>query len=220
MRRFAFVTSVLLACTMLLGAHAGAQVEFGVGPIGGVNFGTGSFSPPKSYPPGQSQGSRKGLVFGFAAELGFEKTFYLDAQPCYVQKGFTVTDPDQKETVAVDELVIPLLFKVKFLDGMIRPYVYVGPEMGIVLSATDAYTIGRLTQGLLLVTYSPDFAVNFGGGAEFNVMPKLGITAEVRYSLGLENLIDWGASYQLGVPYHTTTAMGVQVLIGAIFHVM
>ena len=212
-----------LAFTFLFGAQAMAQMEFGFGPIVGVNFGNISFSPAEYYPPGMTQVGRTGTMVGFQAELGFGQMFYIVLQPTFVQNGYRVTGGEAYDNVLIDELEFPLLFKVKFFDGAIHPYAFAGTNFSFLLSATANYNYPGLPPhpDQILQTYPVDFAVEFGGGAEFNITPILGITADVRYSLGLVNILNWAANNTLSTASsQTTKASGVQVLIGVMFHVI
>ncbi len=226
MQRFTVVNVVLLACTMLLGARAGAQVEFGIGPIGGVNLGTVSILPAYSVPYGRTPGQRAGIMAGAQLELGISNEVFILFEPIYVGKGFEVGGNDAPSTIAINEIELPLLLKVKFLSGPFRPYAFVGPDVSFVLSATSSpYPLFTGTivpeQDLKSWTFSPDFSVDVGGGAEVSIMPGLAITADVRYSLGLANIMRafWNQGLA-NTPTTTVTASGVQVLVGVMFHVM
>jgi hypothetical protein len=223
MKRYSVAAFAWFASTLLFGAQAKAQAQFGVGPIVGVNFGTFSFSPasysPASIDPAGKQKGRTGLMFGAQAEIGFGNMFFIVLQPGYVGKGYGITDPHGTRTVSIDEVEIPILLKVKFLDGVVRPYLFAGPNVTFLLSAIEIYSFPDQIvpyQNLRSNTQT-DFAVDFGGGAEFDVAPMLDITADVRYSLGLASLIN-SASYMESPPV-TTKASGFQILVGAMFHV-
>jgi hypothetical protein len=203
-----------------------AQIEFGVGPIGGVNVGTVAILPGYSVPYGVTPGQRSGIMAGAQMELGFSNTFYILFEPIYVGKGFGVGGKDAPSAIAINEIELPLLFKVKFLSGHIRPYAFIGPNVSFVLSATSSSY--RLFTGMIVPeqdlkswTFPPDFAVDVGGGAEVSITPRLAITADVRYSLGLANIMRafWNQGLG-GTPTTTVKASGFQILFGAMFHVL
>jgi opacity protein-like surface antigen len=201
-----------------------AQMEFGVGPIVGLNFGSASITPTPVYPAGFTQGGHTGIMFGAQAELGFAKMFYVVMEPAYVGKGYSITGAQGSATVAVNELQFPVLFKVKFLKGVIRPYAFAGPNIGFVLASTLSYSITGQTipdQDLKSQTSSTDFAIDFGGGAEYNVTPKIGITLDIRYSLGVGNLANPPATPgQAAATSQTNHASGFQILAGVMFHII
>ncbi len=204
MNRSSLVVCILIFFMAFVSVQAKAQMEFGVGPVLGLNFGTLSLSPS----PQISTGGRTGFMIGAQAELGFSKMFYIVLEPTYCGKGGSVGTT----TLAVNELDFPALFKVKFMKGIIRPYAFAGPDLCFVLSSTA--TTGGQNTDISSQTSSVDFAIDFGGGAEYNITPKIGITLDIRYSIGLSNLNNVAGS--------TTTikASGFQMLAGMMFHVL
>jgi len=213
------ITTCILASLLLLCAgQAFAQTEFGIGPIVGVNFGTASVTPNLGL--GVTQGGHTGLMIGAQAELGFAKMFYIVMEPLYCGKGFSATFQGGTATATASEIDIPVLFKVKFMKGIIRPYAFAGPEIGFVMSSTLSIT-GRADQDIKSQISSTDFAIDFGGGAEYNVTPKIGITLDVRYSVGVGNMANPPAAGTAvgGLGSTNITLSGFQVLAGVMFHV-
>ena len=198
-----------------------AQVEFRIGPMGGMNFGTISYSPA-SLDPSATWAGRTGMMVGVQAELGFSNMFYIVLQPSYIEKGDKSTDGGLITTSVINEVEIPVLFKVKFLEGAVRPYAFVGPNFAFVISATGrSIQPGMYDMNLFLHTSSPNLAVDMGGGLEFTVIPNLGITLDARYSLGVSNLVDWGATLgAISLKTKTTKASGFQILVGVMFHIL
>jgi opacity protein-like surface antigen len=223
MKRSTVAVCIVLACMALFAAQGMAQMEFGVGPVVGLNFSNVSFNPDNQYAAGVSQGGRTGIMFGAQAEIGFAKMFYIVLQPTYIGKGYGFTFPQGTSTVSVNELEFPVLFKVKFIKGVIRPYAFVGPNLGLVLSASQSVSVTGQTipdTDLKPQTSSIDFALEFGAGAEYNVMPKMGITLDVRYALGLSNLSNPPANQvQAGATTQTQKSLGFQILAGVMFHI-
>jgi opacity protein-like surface antigen len=218
MKKALITACVALVFCLAFTTQVVAQPEFGVGPIVGINFASTSISPDPTYPAGYTKGGHTAILFGAQAEVGFAKMFYIVLQPTYVGKGYEVSGPAGSVTTSGTELDLPLLFKVKFLPGVIRPYAFAGPNIGFVLTATRSYSItglNRADEDLKSNTASTDFAIDFGGGAEYNVMPKMGITLDVRYSLGLSNM----AKPPAGDPSETDKASGFQIVAGVMFHI-
>ncbi len=113
------------------------------------------------------------------------------------------------------------LFKVKFLQGMIRPYAFVGPNIGLVMSATESLTPANgqaKDTDIKSNTSGIDFALDFGGGAELMVMKNFGILMDVRYSLGLSDLNSPSTPPQQGATVPTIHASGFQIMVGSMFH--
>jgi opacity protein-like surface antigen len=170
-----------------------------VGGKAGLNIATVSYDP--SLQSGITQSSRtvfagggsfvmmfSGLPIGIEADLlymiGGTK---LEAD---VNTGGGVVKVTQTEKLT--SLQIPVLFVGKFTTkSIVSPYAYVGPALGIVLSAktlVEAPGFESSETDAKSEVNTTDFALVFGGGAEFMVAKKIGITADVRYSLGLSDL--------------------------------
>jgi opacity protein-like surface antigen len=92
----------------------------------------------------------------------------------------------------VSYLQIPVLFRVKFLEGQVRPYGFAGPNIGFVLSSKAKFQgFANIQDGeydVKSTTSSTDFGLEFGGGAEFKVAKQVALTGDVRFNLGLSNL--------------------------------
>ena len=218
--RSTVVVGVLFTCSMLLGAQAGAQVEFGVGPIGGVNFGTTSIGTTNGYATGLTPMERTGLMVGAQAEVGLTKAFFVVVQPMYIQKGYRLSETSGSAVLAIEEIEVPLLVKVKFLDGVFRPYVFAGPNLSIVLSAVQSYAYTGhpgYSDDYTRNTSSTDVALDVGCGTEFNWSPEVGIVGDVRYSSGLKSIMKLIPARRGMRPTKTS---GLQVLVGVKFHVM
>lgn len=78
-------------------------------------------------------------------------------------------------------LTVPVLLKGKFDAGSgFRPYIVLGPELGLKLSGAGVKTI--------------NFALDFGAGFEVDVSPGYAVYLTGRYSLGLSNVNDTGVA--------------------------
>lgn len=225
------LTSVVVCVSLLLlfGEEASSQLRFGVGLRTGLNFGTMSFDPqPYTNIPTVEKGGRTGFLVGAAAELEFARMFAGEVDFIYVSGGAEFTDNrgQGSDKVKISELQIPILFKVKFLPGPIRPYAFAGPVLGIVTSATDVFEeTGRQAvetdlksnpNGLQVS--SLDFALTFGGGAEYLITRQFGILLDVRYALGLSNLatLPTGIQATTTPTWHTRNFM---IQVGGMYHI-
>ena len=109
---------------------------------------------------------------------------------------------------------------MNFQGSAIRPYAFAGPSISIVLDATESHSYPGLhipDQDWTPWISTTDFAIDFGGGAEFDITPLMGITGEFRYSAGVKNLMNFQPNTE-GM-FVTTKASGFQILVGAMFHV-
>ncbi len=236
----------IIFCVLLVGVveWSHAQVTFTFGPRIGFNMGTMSYSPDISDPQvGWGQGATKsgrfGMMFGAVADVGFGKMFGGEMGLIYAMKGSSVDIPIQNGratatiTYKINELEIPILFKVNFMSGNVRPYAFAGPNIGIILSANgsvtgpginipdfDLKTPGDGTntaQGVDGVS-TLDFGIDFGGGVEYLVTREIGLLMDIRYSLGLSNIYTHGSN--AGPAYNDVSwkTSGFQIFIGTNFH--
>jgi opacity protein-like surface antigen len=208
------------------------QVKISIGPKLGMNFGTISYDPDVT-----NKSGRTAVMFGSQFEIAFGM-FAVQVEPGYAMKGnkfegqVTITDqnnvPVGQATISVtrslNEVQIPILFKAKFLQGPVKPYSFLGPNIGIVATATDNFTISNVPQGIQLNqttgetdqkanTSSLDFGFDAGGGAEFSLAGKVALTADIRYSLGFSNL------YKNPVGNASAKSRGFQLQVGALFSI-
>jgi opacity protein-like surface antigen len=225
MKTFLWLTAI--ACYLSLPVQSDAQLRFALGPKLGINFASTSIDPTV-----QGITGRTTILFGAAFELMFAKIIGVQVEPNYANKGYTADNVGIQTqagvvsaniTVSYKEIQIPILFKAKFLDGPVKPYALVGPNLGIVTSANVNVAPGQGAQfqaqdvDIKSSTSGMDFGIDFGGGAEFNVAPRVAITGDVRYSLGLSNLDKTTA--QQGQVQTSTKTRGFQIQFGALFSI-
>lgn len=161
-------------------APAFAQVKFNLGMKTGLNFGTVSYDP-EPFGQGVTKSGRMGFTFGAEAEIGFADMFFVSLQPRFIMKGNTFEQGTAKLTRSVNELEFPILFKVKFLKGTVRPYSFVGPNIGIVMSSKDKFE-GTGNDGEVDTkdrVSGSDFSLDFEGGSTFYVAIRGGVRYEV-----------------------------------------
>jgi hypothetical protein len=216
-----FVT-ILITAAFIFSSNSFAQFGFKIGPKAGINLANLSFDPDLQ--SGVDKSSRLGFKFGAAAELGFSPMFAVQIEPMYAQKGaeleFDAQDPNTGQVIKGTQdlklafIEIPILFKVKFSAGSITPYVFAGPNIGILLSSDIEQEIAGQTAEADIKdqTSSIDFVIDFGAGIGFAVGPGVALTFDARYALGLTDLND---DPQAG--NQTIKSSGIQILVGAMF---
>lgn len=211
MKRLPLFLSILMLCIMAVSVSQ-AQVEFNLGFKTGLNMGTISYDPDP-FGAGVTKSGKIGFAVGADAEIGFANMFYVSLQPRFIMKGNKFEQGSAKLTRSINELELPLHFRVKFLKSPVRPYAFVGPNIGIVLSGNDKYE-GTQNDGEVDIKdqiSSTDFALDFGGGVEYWVASQVAITGDLRYSLGLSNLIKNPAGNA------TAKSQGFQIIFGVLF---
>ncbi|RPI73370.1 MAG: PorT family protein [Ignavibacteriales bacterium] len=215
----------LVTLCVLIIMSSSTLAQFSIGPRFGINLASVSNDP--DYGSGVEQSSMLGFIFGASVELGIAGPFYIEVQPLYIQKGEdlkaqvawnTQQGQQQLDTDVSDRatyLEFPVLFKIKIPAGPIKPYGFVGPNIGINLSGTRTFKSSAGEEEQDLNASSIDFALDFGAGVSFGVMPMMSLTFDVRYSLGLSNVLD--VETPQGGTAPSANTRGIQLMIGAMF---
>lgn len=178
--------AALLLVVLLSGL---SQAQVGLGVKGGVNFSTVGGADVTTSPS-----TLTGFVGG--AYLDINIPFLLSIQPevLYSMKGykeeasltFLGNTYSMTETVTLSYLEIPVLFKYSLPVPVLKPSLFVGPSVGILLSAKAKTEVtGQPTQDIDIKssTTSTDFGAVFGASAHVAV-----VDLDVRYTLGLKTL--------------------------------
>ena len=183
-----------------------AQVGFGV--KGGVNFATvGGADAP----------SNAKSITGFAAGAYAENTipFLFSIQPevLYSTKGFTADETIDilgspytvKETGNLSYIDIPVLLKYTLPVPVLKPALYAGPYVGILLKAKAKGEITGFPAQEMDVkdqTTSTDFGLVFGASANVAI-----ITVSARYGMGLTSMDKGGT----GTVYNRVWSLMVEL---------
>jgi hypothetical protein len=172
----------VLTLVLVLSGVSQAQVGFGV--KGGVNFANvgGTDAPPNSK-------TLTGFAAGGYLEISLPLLFTIQPEILYSQKGTTYDEnffgTNVKLTAKLNYLEIPVLVKYSFPVPVVKPSLYAGPAMGILLSAkATAEAAGQSQEeDIKSETTSTDFGLVVGASANIAI-----ITVDVRYTLGLTSL--------------------------------
>ena len=201
----------------------------------GVNLGTATLANTAVLPAGLQGNSttstpttHAGFMLGGNVEYGFSKQFFLQFEGSYVNKSVGistttanaqgVTQGTSTETDNLNYLEFVLLAKYKFTGGKLVPNLFLGPNLGFLLSANQTFT--PVSTGVVGTTNttntttsnfnSTDFAFDLGGGLEYPVFEFADLFFSVRYSLGLSNV--------QAVPATSSwKTRGIQILVGLEF---
>lgn len=172
----------LLAFCVLFTAYSVAQIGLGI--KGGVNFANvgGTDAPPGAK-------TLTGFAAGGYVEISLPLLFTIQPEILYSQKGTTydqtVLGTNFKVTAKLNYLEIPVLVKYSFPVPVVKPSLYVGPAMGILLSAKGTVEAGGQSQeeDIKDQTTSTDWGLVVGASAHIAI-----ITVDVRYTLGLTTI--------------------------------
>jgi len=208
-----------------------AQVGTRAGAVIGGNIASASFT---SSMEGVSQSTRTGLLLGGIVEFGFSDNVCLRAEPMYVQNGAAITivyssaSPSYKEIYELEYLELPVHVKLQTGTGAVRPYIFGGPNLGILLAASVTEEIpppvGTLeesrqsgTQDIKDEISSTNFVFDFGGGLTCDVSPTIQLQMDVRYSLGLSNIAKPPDPNDQSFQPDSWKSRDIKVLVGILF---
>ena len=128
----------------------------------------------------------------------------------YIQKGSefggqVITDETGPEPIGegtthynFNNVEFPVLLKVIFNSGKIKPYFLLGPNLGINISSTTTFTTRIFETGETNEIFSEDIddtdsielGFEIGGGGELKLSNNLSIGVTIRYLKGLNTV--WG----------------------------
>ena len=93
------------------------------------------------------------------------------------------------DNYTLNYLEIPIVFKAAFGDGDVKPYLFAGPSIGILLSASDK-TDNNIPPVTNLKTYlnSTDISIYFGGGFLDKLNTNEAFFFDAGYSAGLTKI--------------------------------
>ena len=183
----------VLMFVVLVAGSTQAQVGFGI--TGGVNLANVGGADAVT-------GSKNltGFAGGVYLDLGIP--FFISVQPevLYSMKGykadasFTIgaNTVSVNQTVNLNYIEVPVLLKFSFPVPALKPTLFAGPSMGILLSAKAKVDItGQPSQDqdIKSLTTSTDWGVVVGASAHIAV-----VTVSARYTLGLTTLDKTGGT--------------------------
>jgi hypothetical protein len=173
------------ACVSIvtLAGMASAQVRGGV--KGGLNLATMSFSGSNvSLTPD----SRAAWMAGVFVEVPVARHVAFQPEAVVSTKGASIS-PGGSSALSIDltYLDVPLLLRVEVpTRGKVVPYVYAGPNVGILLRARTVATIAgtKVDEDMKDELKDTEFGVALGAGVRFGMM-----LIEARYVQGLTNVV-------------------------------
>lgn len=178
-----------LVSMMMLGTSAFAGNEIGF--KAGLNIAnlTDDAELPDSY-----MGIGGGIFYKIAMMDG---NISFQPELLYMMKGDKVTEGNMEGKYKLSYLEIPVLVKYEIpTEGNFKPNVYLGPVLSILMSAKAEESDGTVTDEEDIKDFlkSADFGSTFGAGFGYKVGEKGMINFDVRYTLGLSNIIDDGST--------------------------
>jgi hypothetical protein len=210
MRRIS-ITILLIIIFSITGL---SQIKIG-GQLG-LNLSDASYSASDNYVAAKTK-MKVFPMFGLLAEFKIDDHFFIQPEISYIPRGtefdplvniYTGADmPGTSGTQTLDYLEIPILLKVKFGKEQLKPYVFFGPSIGILSkSEAELRNSGSTTTTENSSSFeSTNIGLDFGGGVEYALNKQIDIFANLRYSMGLgdilkDDVFDWKTyGYQLNI---------------------
>ena len=181
-----FIT--LFAATLtFVWAHSSpilAQDATAKGFMGGLNI--ANFYGPDAEMDNIAPSPRMGFTAGAFLVYGFIGNIGIRVEILYSQKGAEYESRDEKLTFSFNYLEIPSLFQFSIpTEGAITPILFIGPTLGIKLSAkAKAEPEGESEEEDVEDMARTDFGIIFGAG--IFVFDRFDIS--IRYNLGLSRI--------------------------------
>lgn len=162
----------------------------------------------QSWPSSLSSSSRLGLTAAAIIEYRISTLIYLHGEARYIQKGSelggqVITDETGPEPIGegttqfnFDNVEFPVLLKIIFNSGKIKPYFFLGPNLGINTSSTTTFTVRIFETGETNEVSSEgiddvdtiELAFELGGGGELQLSNSLSLAVTIRYLQGLNTV--------------------------------
>ena len=167
----------------------------------GPNFAEGSYS--SNYYTTADLSGKTGFFGGLLAEIKLTKMFHIQPEIIYIQRGIKVSPFNNVSTQAApllsiisdfnfDFIEIPINIIAKFSNEQLKPFLFAGPSFNFLITAekTEKYIVYKDIGPYSIKDYMKknDIAINFGGGLEYAVNPKLDVFALLRYSICFSDL--------------------------------
>lgn len=207
-------------CCVGFSSRAFAQSGLDYGVRAGVDIGTEHITPLD----GTTISSKVGFVGGGQLDYWFNNMWAFSAQLLFDQKGaaasqsfdFLGTTISSTGTLTANYIELPITIKVRFGDGAFRPYIYAGPTIGILLSASSRSSANGQdsTSDVKSEFTSTDFGVVGGVGVTYEVSEHTAIFLDAGYEYGISNVAN---NSQNSGSNGTANSRDIRIMAGILF---
>lgn len=185
-----FIMFVTVAFGLVMSGTIVANAQTGI--KAGLNFANVGGDVPDEF----DTETRTGLVLGLFHHLEMTETFGFRPEVMYVQKGYSIDEEffgmavESEFQVDYIDIFLPAIMTINPQESL-SPQVFAGPYAGFNISAEAESTVmdQTETEDISDEVASLDFGLTFGAGAMIDLGPG-NLTADVRYNLGLANVVD------------------------------
>jgi len=191
-RKISGAAAIVVAAAVLAPGLSSAEAGLSKGVKVGLNMATATGADADAKTVTGNSGATKGSVTGIAAGLFagiglpvLPLSFEIEA--LYSMKGAKYEWGGNSSTTKLAYLDIPVLVKLDILPlGPVKVGVFAGPSMGILMSAKNELKLGSDTSSTDIKDSlnSSDLGLVVGVGVGL----PMGLSADVRYSMGLSKL--------------------------------
>ena len=185
--------SIIVAVLIVGSATASIAGEISFGVKGGL-ITTNVTGIPEEWEDEQSY--RTSFSGGVFMNYAFDEALSLQPELLYVPKGFKGVLYDGfinvEMTPSFDFLELPILLKYTFSGSdKFRPCVFLGPSIGIVMNSELKISVGWLSSGIDMSSFTSDADFGIVAGAGIGYETKYGLlTFDARFQRGFTNILE------------------------------
>jgi hypothetical protein len=190
--------SLAFGVTLVLGLSPAFAQSIGAGARGGLNLADIHGSEMEDV----DTEMKMGFCGGGFVNLSIAGVLAIQPEVLFSMKGYQldteVLGETMKGSLALNYVEIPILIKVIMpVPGAIKPNIFVGPALGVKLSARTETEFGSVTVEEDVSEYvtTTDFAIVLGGGIDFWA-PMGKLVLDARYTLGLTTIDEPQEGYE------------------------
>lgn len=204
---------IFLLLLLLPGVVSAQQISIGF--RGGVASTTAAVDPELSL------AARTGMLLTAGAEFQFMESLGLQGEVQFVQRGARIALPTGigrvVGTYELDYVQFPLLLKTGLSEGNLRVFALAGPTLGLLFSAQARGSVAGIDTTLSATNdfKKSEWGLEFGGGTEIMLDSMIALTADLRYTIGLTNVLNQSDFPPLQL--NEMKLSGLKVSIGVLF---
>ena len=163
-----------------------------IGLRAGINLANTAVDPA---PSGASMSIHTGLLAGAQFDYWLNCRIAVGAQVLFDQKGVHMdagaSGSSNSLNTVTNYLEVPLLLKLRFARGDLKPYIFAGPSFGLFLSGTTTTDISGQSSSHDVPSStltSPDVSFLFGAGVSYELGSGTSFFLDAGYALGITNI--------------------------------
>lgn len=186
-----------------------AQISIGI--QGGLNSAILNLS---NKAPEAKLSYNNGFVIGTIINYEINKTFSLQSEPRYIQKGeraqLDLGNIKIDTKIYYDYLELPIYFVTEFTESQFRPFALAGINLGYLLKVkAESIFNGKEETFDITDDYKKlDIAIDLGMGLKYEVTASTCLLLNARYSYGI---------YDISKMEGSVNTRGIQILLGLLY---